>query len=687
MHPSVQAFMGAKPMFGADPSKPPFIRRDSLVEQIVTDILDAQMASVLLRAPPAVGKTALLQAIARRLSQLGKKVAVVECATYAEAFEKRDQASSSESGQCPRRDSALQTDVKQKMEDIGPDGVLLLDDAQLLYSRKSLWSLLLKSTGTPKIIAAAAMDLNTFSPSTPFNFQKVYSATDLCFTEQEAILLFNECLQLWFGKIEENNELREVVLGACEVVGCRKVYHAGLLKAILLSASHSAGAGQKSMTTPLTPSFMRCWLLGSDIAAAAEIRRCYPIHTTEMNADIFAFLQWFLTKPQPYVLKDVRRTRVSLLQLKAVSTYWGRNLPLSKVSSISLFFPISTFLHVTPDRVICMHQEIQEDAHEDKITIQNVAKHLAKAGVLAFLDEDTVTFFSRFAYRQFWRSVLHTRAPHGYEPENPMALLQNVIQSMESRFLLEGKGSSQSAAFPSESAFQHHFTQKILSFIPPSWIFCPEMHRLLEPQREAMEDDGEEDGEVDDGEKEEVKDVQQEEEVESAESKKQKGALDIFVGKSPNEAWGYELLVQGRERLEHARRFAPGGKYDLKTISHRIVVDIRQKRPKKRIVLENGVQYVAVTFDSTYQNATLDIPKEGGTFSGQGVQLRLNQLSSSLISLTRQSSLTKVIGPSAFAPSTASSSSSSIAQSAAAAPATAALSTRTSASAMQTGED
>jgi hypothetical protein len=398
------------------------------VAELLHDLLSSTTSRrILVKSPPASGKTALLQGIVRGLMDVGKEVIIV-----------RGTAHTSEHDLVQRLGAIIAA--------AAPNSVLVVDDAQLLYQNGSFWCDLIKGERAVHLLAAASYGTSQVFPDTPAVFERVIGFWECSFNAIESMALAAAIFKDTGVPSDERDAATELfaeqsrVLSApaeqqvqptelsSEDEGDQKGedggeqmegedldrVHIGLFRRLLEGfVAHFRKPGK--------PPSAWSFLFSSDILKQDSIKqRCFGAYHMEFEPEAMRCLSNLLVLSRPVALDELARD--------------AKN----------------------------------KQDHDDAI------KLLIRTCVVVET-ESKVDFSTPMAKRVYFQRVYPSRGIDIMLHSSINDFIVDAISMFEPTGLQHGCKSSKSGTFPSEAVFQHQFSAAACQLVPPSVLLCPEL--------------------------------------------------------------------------------------------------------------------------------------------------------------------------------------------------------------------
>jgi hypothetical protein len=382
-----------------------------------------EKARIMVKAPPASGKTALLQAVVRSLLKEGKPVIIARGTAHMDTVDVRTTSGNK---------VVFLKDVIEQ----APDGaVLIIDDAQLLYNNQSLWDDVSKGARNLHVLAAASYSAATTFPDTPDVFSK----------HQERG--FWDCS----FDTSEMNELATAIFKESHVPEKQRPH------AIDLFAQQC-----RVLTVPSGPQPMD--MSGEEEKKESSVPR---VHVGLFRRLLETFRDRFRpgqTGPSAWELIS----SPGLLQQDQIKRCFGAfdmKLEDKPMAFLRQLFVLN--LPVAVNELTAHVEEIQ---------------HLVRSCVVTEVDS-AIDFSTPVARRVFFRKAFPSRGFQFLRHTTIDGLILDAIRMFDPKMLVDGKKSSKRGTFPSEAVLQQEFCRAVSLLIPPSILFCPEMSEYVKSGR------------------------------------------------------------------------------------------------------------------------------------------------------------------------------------------------------------
>jgi hypothetical protein len=409
----------------------------------VTELLDLLKSTtsqrILMKSPPASGKTALLQGVVRGLLSEGKEVIIVQGVLHGED------------------DRAVLSDkLLQAIDNAPAQSVLIIDDAQQLYQHAKLWAGLVKTQRSVHLLGASSYGASKVFPDTPAVFERVigfwgcsFNATEAwslagaifkgstvpsdqqpaatkLFAQQSRVLSVpasHQAQPMELSSEDEDDEKGEDD-GEQNTAGDgdNDRFHVGLLRRLLEGfVAH--------FRKPGNPPSAWSFLFSSDVLKQDTIKeRCFGAYQMQFELEAKRCLSNLLVRSRPVAL-----------------------------------------------------EELADDAM-NKIDHDEAIKMLLRTCVVVET-EGKVDFSTPMAQRVYFQKVYPSRGSDKMVHSSINDFIVDTVSMFEPVGLQHGCKSSQRGIFPSEAVFQHQFSAAACQLVPPSVLLCPELAAYVKSGR------------------------------------------------------------------------------------------------------------------------------------------------------------------------------------------------------------
>ena len=379
---------------------------------------------ILVKSPPASGKTALLQGVVRGLLEKGNVPIIVRGTAH---------------------DEDLQLVAKLRSIIIAaPVGsVLIVDDAQLLYHNESFWRDMIKGERAVHLLAAASYGASKAVPDTPAVFARVVGFWECSFDSDETIALATSVFKASSVPLDQQAYATELFAQQCRVLGVPALHQ----PMELLSGGEQEDEDKHRHV---------------HIGLFRRLLEGFVGHFRKPGRTPSAWE--FLSSPDLLIQDHIKERCFGAFQMD-----------LSDAAKRCLSNLLVLSCPVTLEELVSQDMKDQ-GGHDDAIKMLIRTCAIVEVG-------DKVDFSTPCARRVYFRKIYPSRGLQEMLYSSIDTFIIDAVSMFDPAMLRHGMKSSQRGTFPSEAVLQQEFCRAAAQLLPPSVLFCPELAAFVKSGR------------------------------------------------------------------------------------------------------------------------------------------------------------------------------------------------------------